>query len=238
MQTLRFALVPLLSILCATAPPVAAQTPPARMAKPPKLHARPPRPPRKVPYTPPDTAPEDRSEDATTLKVRSLSVDDRQREWTMGELHDVTDRTFAVRRVMRVNDALAADREPRFVWEPGPWLLVDRLTGHITALHLADFDSAVSNVAWYRDYAAYCGISTAAKGGLFAIVTQLGARRPVVQKQIGPWPQPNHFIPVCQLAQWQRLPMRVTLKPTAGEPVTFNVVGTSSIIEDGDGTEP
>ena len=92
-------------------------------------------------------------------------------------------------------------------------------------------------MVWFRDYAAYCGIATTAKGGLFAIVAQLGARRPVVLKQIGPWPQSNHFIPVCQPAQWQRLPMRVTLKPTGGEPTTYDVVGTASLIEEGDNSD-
>jgi hypothetical protein len=67
-----------------------------------------------------------------------------------------------------------------------------------------------------------------------AVVAQLGARRAAVSKQIGPWPQPNHFIPVCQPAEWQRLPLRVTFKPTGGDPLTFNVVGLSSLIEDGD----
>jgi hypothetical protein len=121
--------------------------------------------------------------------------------------------------------------------KPGPWLSVDRVTGHITALHLPDFDSAVSDVVWFRDYAAYCGISTTAKGGLFAIVAQLGARRAVVQKQIGKWPETDHFIPVCQPAQWQRLPMRVTLKPTGGDPTTYDVVGGASLVEENDNTE-
>jgi hypothetical protein len=109
-----------------------------------------------------------------------------------------------------------------------PWLSVGRVTGYITALHLPDFDSAVSDVVWFRDYAAYCGIATTAKGGLFVFVAQLGARRPVVLKQIGPWPQNNYFIPVCQSAKWQRLPMRVTMKPTGGEATTYDVVGTAS----------
>ena len=235
MQTFRSALVPLLFVACASSQ---VQHAPVKMAKPPTMHAVSLGPVRKVPYTPPDVDAADKTEDTTTLKVRPLIVDDRQREWTMGEIHEVTDRSFAVRRVMRLNDALAADREPHWVWEPGPWLLVDRVTGHITALHLADFDAAVSNVVWYRDYAAYCGIGTTAKGGLFAIVAQLGARRAVVQKQIGPWPQPNHFIPVCQPAEWQRMPMRVTLKPTGGEATTYDVVGTTSLIEDGDPTDP
>jgi hypothetical protein len=70
------------------------------------------------------------------------------------------------------------------------------------------------------------------------MVAQLGARRAVVQKQIAAWPQTNHFIPVCQAAEWQRMPMRVTLKPTGGEAMTFDVVGTSSLVEEGDPAEP
>ena len=207
---------------------------PVKMASPPRAHAVTLGAVRKVPYTPADVTPDEKNEETTTLKVRPLVVDDRQREWTTGEIHEVTDRTFAVRRAMRLNDALPTDRVERWVWQPGPWLLVDRVTGRITALHLPDFDAEVSNVVWYRDYAAYCGVSTAAKGGVFAIVAQLGARRAVVSKQIGPWPQPNHFIPVCQPAEWQRMPMRVTIKPTGGEAMTFEVVGVSSLVEEGD----
>ncbi|ADW67517.1 hypothetical protein [Granulicella tundricola] len=229
MQILPSALVPLLLAI-----PFAAQPAPAKLAKPPKLHVVTLGPLRKVPYTPPDTTPDEKNEDTTTLKIRPLIVDERQREWTIGEPHDVTDRSFTIRRALRLNDALPADREPRWVWQPGPWLLVDRQTGHITALHLPDFDPLVSNAVWFRDYAAYCGTSTAVKGGLFAVVAQLGSRRAIVQRLIGPWPQPNHFIPVCQPATWQRLPVRVTLKPTGGDPMTFDVVGLSSLIEEAD----
>ena len=56
----------------------------------------------------------------------------------------------------------------------------------------------------------------------------------MVSKPIGPWPQPNHFIPVCQPAQWQRLPMRVSIQPTGGESMTFDVVGTASLVEEGE----
>ena len=145
----------------------------------------------KVPYTPPETrSPQPASRaDAVTLKVRPLTVDGRQKEWTTGDAHDVTDRSFTIRRALRLNDALPGDAAPRWSWQPGPWLLVDRTTGHITALHLPDFDAEVSDAVWFRDYAAYCGTAETAKGGLFAIVAQLGARRAVVQKQIGKWPQ-------------------------------------------------
>ena len=237
MQIIRWALVPVLWS-CGWAKGQTAPSKPVKLANPPRAHAVSLGAVRKVPYTPPDITPDEKNEDTTTLKVRPLVVDERQREWTTGEIHEVTDRTFAVRRAMRLNDALPSDKQERWVWQPGPWLLVDRVTGHITALHLPDFDAAVSNVVWYRDYAAYCGIATTAKGGLFAIVAELGARKAVVSKQIGAWPQPNHFIPVCQPAEWQRMPMRVTIKPTGGEAVTFEVVGMSSLVEEGDSGEP
>ncbi len=203
----------------------------------PKVHTVTLGPFRKVPYTQPDATPDTRADETSSLKIRSLFVDDRQKEWTMGDVHDVTDRTFTVRRALRINDSLPGDTAPRWIWQPGPWMSVDRLTGHITALHLPDFDAAVSDVVWFRDYGAYCGIATTGKGGLFAIVAQLGAHRAVVRKQIGMWPQSDHFLPVCQAAHWQRLPMRVTLKPTGGEATTYDVVGSASLIEDGDNPE-
>src|ERR1035437_10387443 len=41
----------------------------------------------------------------TELKVRALIVDGAVKEWTTGDAHDVTDRSFVVRRVLRLNDA-------------------------------------------------------------------------------------------------------------------------------------
>ena len=74
------------------------------------------------------------------LKIRALLVDGVLKEWTTGDAHDVTDRSFVVRRVIRLNDALPGDKPTRrkashWVWQRGPWLLVDRVTGHVTALH-------------------------------------------------------------------------------------------------------
>ena len=190
---------------------------------------------RRVPYTQPDATPEEKSDETSTIKVRALFVDDRQKDWTTGDAHEITDRTFAIRRALRINDALPGDSAPHWIWQPGPWITVDRTTGHITALHLPDFDPVVSNAVWFRDYAAYCGTASTAKGAsLYVVVAQLGGHRPVVHKLIGKWPQPNHSIPVCQPAKWERLPLRVTMQPTGGEAATYDVVGTSSIIEEGD----
>jgi hypothetical protein len=45
------------------------------------------------------------------------------------------------------------------------------------------------------------------------------------------------FCNKSQPAQWQRLPMRVTMKPTGGEATTYDVLGTASIIEQGDNSD-
>jgi hypothetical protein len=191
---------------------------------------------RRVPYTPPEANADNKSEEATTLKVRPLLVDDRQKEWTVGEMHEVTDRSFVIRRALRINDALPGEAM-RWTWQPGPWLMVDRVTGHIAALHLPAYDPQVSDVVWFRDYAAYCGILTTTKGGLVAVVAELGTRKAVVQKVIGPWPMANPPHPVCSPAKWQRTPMRATFDLIPGESMTFDVVGTSSLVEEGEGVE-
>ncbi|MCL2661295.1 MAG: hypothetical protein FWD64_12380, partial [Acidobacteriaceae bacterium] len=79
---------------------------------------------RRVAYTQPDAKPEEKSDQTSMLRVRALYVDDVQKEWTMGEMHSITDRTFAIRRALRINDALATDKAPRWSWQPGPWLTV------------------------------------------------------------------------------------------------------------------
>ena len=220
MQTLRPAVVPLLFVLCLCGPAARAKTHTVTLG-----------PSRKVPYTPPEATVDTKSEDATTLRVRPLLVDGAQKEWTVGDVHDVTDRTFVIRRALHINDSLPAEAV-RWSWQPGPWLMVDRQSGHITALHLPDFDPQVSQVVWFRDYAAYCGTTTTAKGSLVAVVAELGARKPIVLKPIGVWPQPSPVYPVCVAATWQRTPMRVTLQASGAQPMTFDVVGTSSLVEE------
>jgi len=227
MQPFRSALVPLLLVLSCPLPALAA----------PKVHTVTLGPSRHVPYTPPEATTANKNEEDTTLRVRPLVVDGVQKEWTVGEIHDVTDRTFVIRRALRIDDSLPAE-PPRWTWQPGPWLMVDRSTGHITALHLPAFDPAVSEVVWFRDYAAYCGIATTARnGGLVAVVAELGAHKAVVQKVIGQWPQPSAPHPVCATAKWQRTPMRATIQPTGAQPMTFDVVGLSSLVEEGEAGE-
>ena len=189
---------------------------------------------RKVGYAPVGAA---AGTEMSTLKVRPLIVDGRQRDWTVGEAHDVTDRSFTVRRVLRVNDSLPGETPMRWRWQPGPWLLVDRATGHIAPLHLADFDAAVSEAVWYRDYAAYCG-PTATGKTLDAVVAQIGVRKAVVLRELAKWSPTGQAGPACAPARWQRQPMRVTFQPVGGAAVSFEVVGgASALIEDGDNSD-
>jgi hypothetical protein len=171
------------------------------------------------------------------LRVRPLLVDGKIKEWTSGESHAITDRSFVVRRVLRLNDALPGDTAEHWIWQRGPWLMVDRVKGSITALHLPDYDPAVSNVIWFRDYAAYCGLTASGKQ-LYAVVAQIAARKPVLAKKISAWSPGENQSPACAAAQWQREPLRVTFQPSGATAVSYDLVGLSAVlVEDGDGNE-
>jgi hypothetical protein len=94
------------------------------------------------------------------------------------------------------------------VWQRGPWLLVDRVTGHVVALKLPDYDPAVSQVSWFRDYAAYCGVTSSGKS-LYAVVAQVAARKPVLAKKMSAFDPESHPDPACAPAEWQREPLRI-----------------------------
>ncbi|MFP5227181.1 MAG: hypothetical protein ACLGXA_06085 [Acidobacteriota bacterium] len=175
----------------------------------------------------------------TTLRVRPLVVDGKVKEWTTGEVHDITDRTFAVRRAVHLNDALPTDRGVRWVWQRGPWLLIDRTSGKVAQLRLPDFDPAVSDVMWFRDDAAYCGVSASGRQ-LLAVVAQVAARKPLLAAKLGSWDAGDHRNPACMLAVWQRQPLRVTFQPAGAAAVSFDLVGTSAVLveEDADENNP
>ena len=171
------------------------------------------------------------------LRVRPLVVDSKVKEWTTGESHPITDRTFVVRRALRLNDALPGEKTEHWIWQRGPWLMVDRVKGSVTALHLPDYDPAISSVIWFRDYAAYCGLTASGKQ-LYAVVAQLAARKPVLAKKLSPWSAGEDQPPACAAAQWQREPLRVTFQPSGATPVSYDLVGLSAVlVEDGNGNE-
>jgi len=178
-----------------------------------------------------------------TLKVRPLLVDGNVKEFTLGLAHDVTDRLFVVRRAFRVNDTLPQEAATtlHWQWQRGGWLLVDRITGRVTVVSLPEFDGFYSGTSWYRDYAAYCGVSDDGKK-VYAVVAQIGRRKPVVKKLI----EGKSIADVegiaapdsaCSVPTWQRAPARVTFEVGAGK-VTFVIRGhVADLVADEDENE-
>jgi hypothetical protein len=173
-----------------------------------------------------------------SLRIRPLVVDGTVKEWTTGDSHDVTDRSFVVRRAIRLNDELpgekpAASAQSHWVWQRGPWLLVDRTTGHVIALKLPDYDPGVSQVSWFRDYGAYCGVTSTGKS-LYAVVAQLAARKPVLSKKLEAFADADgQGGQICNEPEWQRDPLRVTFHPSGKDAVSFEIVpGSAVLVED------
>jgi hypothetical protein len=199
---------------------------------------------KKVPYSKTGD-PAGAAVDDKELKIRALLVDGVLKEWTTGDAHDVTDRSFVVRRVIKVNDALPGDKSEEksaraastWVWQRGPWLLVDRVTGHITALKLPEYDPGVSQVSWFRDYGAYCGVTASGKS-LYAVVAQIAARKPLLAKKLAAFDPENHPNPVCGPPDWQREPLRITFHPAGKDTVSFDIIPGSAVLVEDSGDEP
>ncbi|MCU1286026.1 MAG: hypothetical protein JWO13_2376 [Acidobacteriales bacterium] len=160
------------------------------------------------------------------LKVRALAVNGDTKEFTTGEPHDVTDRAFVVRRAYRLNDTLPEDEKlsAKWKWQPGGWLMIDRSTAHISKLTLPEYDPFYSTASWYRDLAAYCGVSD---GGdkVFAVVVQVGRKKPLLHKLLGAAKAGELPESECTIPLWQRQPVRVTFQPIGGEKISFSVRG-------------
>jgi hypothetical protein len=160
---------------------------------------------------------EDGERPAITVKIRALYVDGRAKEFTIGSAHDVTERVFAVQRIYRMNDSLPQQIGPtQWQWQRSGWLLVDRVSGKIQQLVLSEFDRDSSAANWFRDYAAYCGISDDGQT-LFAVIVQIGRRKPLLKKSIG------DAHDVCAPPVWERDPVRVTFAHPPDQKLTFSV---------------
>lgn len=160
------------------------------------------------------------------LRIRALMVDARVKEYVIGSPHDVTDRLFVVRRAFRVNDGLPDDSAPRWQWQRGGWVLVDRVTGRVAPINLPEFDAFYSAGSWYRDYVAYCGVSDDGKK-TYAMVTQLSRRKPVLKKLLSESGVPDDAAPdsACPAPSWQRSPVRVSFAPAGAARQTFAIRG-------------
>ncbi len=178
------------------------------------------------------------NEKALTLKVRPLIVDGRVKEFVLGSTHEVTDRLFVVRRAFRVNDSLPEESTARWQWQRGGWLLVDRLTGRISVLNLPEFDAFYSVANWYRDYAAYCGVADEGKKS-YAIVSQIGRRKPVMKKLLSNEGLKDDAQPdsACLAPSWQRNPVRVSFQLAGGEKQTFAIRGSVVDVVNGEEEE-
>jgi hypothetical protein len=172
----------------------------------------------------------DSEEKPLTLKIRPLLVDARVKETTTGAIHDITDRLFVVQRAFRVNDSLPGDTAPRWEWQLGGWLLVDRLTGRVSTLTLPEFDTFFSIPTWYRDYAAYCGVSDDGKK-IYAIVAQVGRRKALLKKFLSenePNKNEEPKAETCSAPTWERAPVRVSfVSATTGRQI-FAIRGHSA----------
>ncbi|HVI06914.1 MAG TPA: hypothetical protein VND65_01325 [Candidatus Binatia bacterium] len=165
---------------------------------------------------------------AAALKVRALLIDGRVKEFTFGPSHEITDRLFVVRRAFRVNDSLPEETSsPRWEWQQGGWMLIDRATGRISALNLPEFDMEVSAASWYRDYAAYCGVSDDGKK-LYGVVFEINRRKPVVKfamaESKGDSSKEEAIPTACSAPTWQRSPARVTFN-SGGTSKTYAIRG-------------
>lgn len=160
------------------------------------------------------------------LKIRPLLVDGRVKEYTLALPHEITERLFVVRRAFRQNDALPDDKvaPSHWRWERGGWLLVDRVSTHITQISLPEFDSYSSMATWYRDYVAYCGVADDG-GKIYEMVVQLGRRKPVLKKTIAATGDLDMPDSACAAPDWQRQPARVTFSLAGDDKATYQVRG-------------
>lgn len=161
-----------------------------------------------------------------TLKIRALVIDGRVKEYAVGAPHEVTERLFVVRRAFRMNDSLPEVSAPRWQWERGGWLLVDRQTGHVSPINLPEFDVLYSAASWYRDYVAYCGVADDGKK-TFAVVAQISRRKPVLRKLLSNDGIADDAAPdsACPPPVWQRSPVRVSFEQVGGASQTFAIRG-------------
>jgi hypothetical protein len=117
---------------------------------------------------------------------------------------------------------------------------VDRVSGHVAALKLPDYDPGVSQVSWFRDYGAYCGMTASGKS-LYAVVAQVAARKPVLAKKLAgieaSAASGSHSEPVCGQPEWQREPLRITFHLAGKDPVSFDIVPGSAVLVEDSGDE-
>jgi hypothetical protein len=81
--------------------------------------------------------------------------------------------------------------------------------------------------------AAYCGISDDGKK-LFAIVFQVGRRKPVLKNSLGDAGGDDAPDSECPAPVWERRPVRVTLEPDENQKSNYSVRGHPADLVNGD----
>lgn len=144
-----------------------------------------------------------------------------------------------MRRVIRLNDALPKDKAGRWVRHRVPWLSVNRVSGHITALKRPDYDPGVSQVKWFRDYGASCDLTSSGKS-LCAVVAQVTVRKPFLSKKIAAFNAAQLTPSRCDPAEWERDPLRITFHPAGRDAISYDFVpGSAVLVQDtGDDDAP
>lgn len=164
----------------------------------------------------------------TDMQVRSLFIDGKLKDFTTGDTHDITETVFVVRRAFRINDSLPTEprKAPKWMWQRGGWLMVDRYTGRVTPVLLPEFDPFYSDVAWYRNYAAYCGISDNASK-VYAVVTEVGRKKPLLRRELSNATNGDSQDSECSKPDWDRKPPHVTFNPKNAQKFTFTLPNRS-----------
>jgi hypothetical protein len=91
-------------------------------------------------------------------------------------------------------------------------------------------------VSWFRDYAAYCGVTPSRKS-LYAVVAQIAGRKPVLAKKLAAFDPENHPDPVCAAPEWQRDPLRISFHPTGTDAISYDIVPGSTVLVEDTGDE-
>jgi len=160
---------------------------------------------------------------AQPVKVRPLYIDGKLKEFVTGEERAITDHLAVARRIIRINNNLPEEKVVgNWLWRLDGWLLVDRAKAQVKLLTLPFFDPYYSQTSWFRDYAAYCGFNDSGEK-LFAVVTQIGARKPVLKAPLGAATHGEDPADNCQPPQWEKSPVRVSFAPTHGEKKSFQI---------------
>jgi hypothetical protein len=92
----------------------------------------------------------------------------------------------------------------------------------VAQLNLPEFDPFYSTASWYRDYVAYCGVSEDGKK-LFAVVYQVGRRKPILKKDVGEPDGGDDPDSECTAPAWERTPTRVTFEPDDRQKLLFSI---------------